>query len=130
MTPGAKFDVWIYNLARGDARKSISEGSNQFPVWTPDGKRLLVSGDTRRHPKCLLEVGGRQWNRGALDDRGREPGARFVVAGRTRPALHRRHGGRLDILAFKAHRLQEMEPFLGTVVRGRNPAVSPLMGAG
>jgi len=40
MTPGPKFDVWVHNLARGDATKLISEGSNQLPVWTPDGKRL------------------------------------------------------------------------------------------
>ncbi len=40
VTSGAKFDVWVHNLARGDATKLTSEGSNQFPIWTPDGKRL------------------------------------------------------------------------------------------
>ena len=40
MTSGARLDVWVYNPARGDATKLISEGSNQFPIWTPDGKRL------------------------------------------------------------------------------------------
>ena len=32
--------MWVHNLARGNATKLISEGSNQFPIWTPDGKRL------------------------------------------------------------------------------------------
>ena len=40
MTSGATYDVWVYNLARGNARKLISDGSNQFPIWTPDGKRV------------------------------------------------------------------------------------------
>jgi hypothetical protein len=40
MTRGPTYDVWVYNLARGNATKLISEGSNQFPIWTPDGKRL------------------------------------------------------------------------------------------
>jgi serine/threonine-protein kinase len=40
MTSGAAFDVWVHNLARGTATKLISEGSNQFPIWTPDGKML------------------------------------------------------------------------------------------
>ena len=40
MTPGPKFNVWVYNVTRGDAAKLISDGSDQFPVWTPDGKRL------------------------------------------------------------------------------------------
>ena len=38
--PGPKVEVWVYNLARGNATRLISEGSNQFPIWTPDGKRL------------------------------------------------------------------------------------------
>ena len=36
--------LWVYNLARGDATKLVSDGSNQFPVWTPDGKRLTYRG--------------------------------------------------------------------------------------
>jgi serine/threonine-protein kinase len=39
-TRGAKYDVLIYNFARGDITKVVSEGSNQFAIWTPDGKRL------------------------------------------------------------------------------------------
>ena len=36
--------MWVYNLARGDANKLVSDGSNQFPIWTPDGKRLTYRG--------------------------------------------------------------------------------------
>ena len=44
MTAGATYDVWVYNLARGNATRLVSEGSNQFPIWTPDGKRLTYRG--------------------------------------------------------------------------------------
>jgi serine/threonine-protein kinase len=40
MTAGARYDVWVYDLARGTVTRLASEGSNQFPIWTPDGKRL------------------------------------------------------------------------------------------
>jgi serine/threonine protein kinase/Tol biopolymer transport system component len=33
-------DLWIYDLERGNFAKLTSEGSSQFPVWTPDGKRI------------------------------------------------------------------------------------------
>jgi eukaryotic-like serine/threonine-protein kinase len=39
-TAGATYDVWVYDLARGNATRLVSEGSNQFPIWTPDGKRV------------------------------------------------------------------------------------------
>ena len=40
MTHGPRFEVWVHNIARGDASKLISDGSNQFPIWTRDGIRL------------------------------------------------------------------------------------------
>jgi serine/threonine-protein kinase len=40
MTAGAKFEVWVHDLARGHASPLIAGGSSQFPIWTPDGKRL------------------------------------------------------------------------------------------
>jgi eukaryotic-like serine/threonine-protein kinase len=40
MTPGATMDVWVHDFRRGNATRFISEVSNQFPIWTPDGKRL------------------------------------------------------------------------------------------
>lgn len=33
-------EVWVYNLARGNATRLLADGSNQWPIWTPDGKRL------------------------------------------------------------------------------------------
>ncbi|MDA2934797.1 protein kinase [Acidobacteria bacterium AH-259-D05] len=36
-------NIWIYEMARGIFTPINVEGSNQNPVWTPDGKRLTFS---------------------------------------------------------------------------------------
>jgi serine/threonine-protein kinase len=33
-------DIWVINLATGAQTKVTQEGTNCFPVWTPDGERL------------------------------------------------------------------------------------------
>jgi Tol biopolymer transport system component len=40
-THGAKDEVWFHDITRGISSKLASEnGSDQIPIWTPDGKRL------------------------------------------------------------------------------------------
>jgi len=37
-------DIWIYDLARGtSARLTFDSASDQAPLWTPDGKRVVFS---------------------------------------------------------------------------------------
>jgi len=36
-------DIWIYELERDTLRRITFEGINQFPVWSPDGKRVVYS---------------------------------------------------------------------------------------
>lgn len=44
--PGAEgCNIGIYEIVRGIFTPFTFEGSNQFPVWTPDGKRLTFSSD-------------------------------------------------------------------------------------
>jgi serine/threonine-protein kinase len=40
MRHGPRFEVWVHDISRGDATKLISDGSDQYPIWTRDGKRL------------------------------------------------------------------------------------------
>jgi Tol biopolymer transport system component len=35
--------IWVYDLGRGTNSPLTSEGRATFPIWTPDGKRLLFS---------------------------------------------------------------------------------------
>jgi serine/threonine protein kinase/Tol biopolymer transport system component len=38
-------EIWIYDIARGTLTRLTTEsGSNYFPIWTPDGKRITYLG--------------------------------------------------------------------------------------
>lgn len=38
---GMEYEIWIRDLERGTDTKMTSGGMAEFPVWTPDGKRLV-----------------------------------------------------------------------------------------
>ena len=40
-------DVWAYDMPQGPATRLSSQDDNEFPVWWPDGKRLLFAGGPR-----------------------------------------------------------------------------------
>jgi serine/threonine-protein kinase len=123
MTPGAKFDVWIYNLARGDATKLISEGSNQFPVWTPYGKRLsyrATRAGTRNVFWRLADGSGTE-ERLTTGGGNQAPGS-WSPGGQV--LLFTDVTGRLDILALRLTD-RKTEPFLGTRFLEGTPQFSP-----
>jgi eukaryotic-like serine/threonine-protein kinase len=39
-------DVWVYDLLRAAPTRLTFEGSNSWPVWSPDGRRVVFSADT------------------------------------------------------------------------------------
>jgi Tol biopolymer transport system component len=43
---GNKQDVWIYELLRGTLTRLTSRGSNFFPEWSSDGKKVTFGSDT------------------------------------------------------------------------------------
>jgi len=40
---GPQRNVYIYNTARGTGARLTSEGNNYYPIWTPDGRRVVFS---------------------------------------------------------------------------------------
>ncbi|MDA2928116.1 protein kinase, partial [Acidobacteria bacterium AH-259-G07] len=36
-------DIWVYELARDTLTRLTFEGSNEFPIWTPDGQRVAFT---------------------------------------------------------------------------------------
>ena len=38
-----KDDIWIHDIERGSARRFTVDGTNNNPVWTPDGSRLVFA---------------------------------------------------------------------------------------
>ncbi len=45
-----KPDIWIMDAATGALRRLTTEGANRFPMWSPDGKRVLFASDRHRKP--------------------------------------------------------------------------------
>jgi Tol biopolymer transport system component len=39
-------DVWVYDVVRGAPTRLTDSGSNGWPIWSPDGKRLAFSATT------------------------------------------------------------------------------------
>jgi eukaryotic-like serine/threonine-protein kinase len=39
-------DVWVYDVLRGAPTRLTFSGANQFPIWSPDGKRLVYASNT------------------------------------------------------------------------------------
>ena len=38
-------DIWTYDITSGALTRLTFEGENQFPVWSPDGRTVLVQSD-------------------------------------------------------------------------------------
>ena len=47
-------DVWVYDLLRAAPTRLTFEGNNSSPVWSPDGKRVVFSGDTQGTPNLYV----------------------------------------------------------------------------
>jgi serine/threonine protein kinase/Tol biopolymer transport system component len=47
-TPGGDSDVWTYDVQRGALARVPLEGSQGYPIWTPDGSRLAFSSSVGR----------------------------------------------------------------------------------
>jgi len=49
-----KNDIWIYDLTRGTLSRLTVEGSNAYPIWTRDGKRITYVSSQQGHPPNLF----------------------------------------------------------------------------
>ncbi len=43
-TMGREWRVWVYDLSTGANSQLITQGWAEYPIWTPDGKRILFAG--------------------------------------------------------------------------------------
>ena len=50
-------DVWAYDMPQGPAARLSSQGDNEFPLWTPDGQRLVFASGPRGN-LTIMSVSG------------------------------------------------------------------------
>jgi len=43
-------DIWLVDLSRGNPTRLTFGGSNDYPIWTPDGRTVVYGGDTGNKP--------------------------------------------------------------------------------
>src|SRR5262249_28468675 len=46
LTQAVGMHVWVEDLVRGTTTRVTFDGNNQYPVWTPDGQRLIYQSST------------------------------------------------------------------------------------
>lgn len=56
VTMGRDLRAWIYDLHRGTATQLTNEGKIDFPVWTPDGKRVAFKWWTSGEPNIYWQA--------------------------------------------------------------------------
>src|SRR5262249_34966852 len=40
---GATTEIWVFDLARGTSTRVTTGGADQWPIWTPDGRRVVYT---------------------------------------------------------------------------------------
>ena len=84
-------DLWVWDLGRTTLTRAHVRPwhSITYPVWTPDGRRLIFSSERAGAPESLLAGGGRH-RRGRAADRESQPAECNGRVARRPPAdLHR-----------------------------------------
>jgi Tol biopolymer transport system component len=83
----AKADLWLFDLSRGSAatRLTLGAGIAEFPVWSPDGKRIVFSFGKSQLRQRLASGDGeekellRSNSAGQLQPTGWSPDGRFLL---------------------------------------------------
>ena len=124
-TFGKEWSVWVYDLNRGTASRLTGEGWVQYPIWTPDGKRL-VFGWCASGPQNLYwqhADGSSPMERLTTSENWQCPGS-FTPDGSTLAFVedHPETGEDILLLDMKSRR---MTPFLNSKANERYPEFSP-----
>ena len=81
-------DVWLLELGRGVLSRFTSDAADDmFPIWSPDGTRIVFSSNRKGHVRSLPEASCRRRKGGtAAGDRTGQI-ANGLVAGRALPPV-------------------------------------------
>ena len=116
ISDGKQRDIWVYEWARDTLTQLTFDPARiEFPVWTPDGRRIVFASD-RAKPGVINLYWVNADGTGdvtRLTDSSRNPGRLFVASKRQVPGVHAKRGAtQLDLMIL---------PMEGDAARGWTP---------
>ncbi|MGA2363354.1 MAG: protein kinase [Candidatus Aminicenantales bacterium] len=117
--------VWVYDLGTGTNYKLTGEGRSSFPIWTPDGKRLLFPWRKSLESNLFWQPydGSSPMERLATNESGKSPGS-WSADGKTLAFVefHLDTGTDIGMLDVGSGRVT---PFLNSQFNEMHPEFSP-----
>jgi Tol biopolymer transport system component len=120
-------DIWIYELMRDTLTRLTFEGNNNFPVWTPDGRRVAY-GSTRAGARSIFwtpaDSSGAEERVTTVGGLNQAPQS-FSPDGRTLVYHEVGPTAGFDIWMLPVQGERKPQPFLQTRSNERTPRLSP-----
>ena len=124
-------DIWVYDFTAGTMTRATYTSVNQFPVWTPDGRRIAISSSQRVFSPVLYWVapdGGQPADRLSRDDNVQFPGSwtpdgRRLAYAQLGPASST--GWDWDIRILDLDQDRASGPLVATPFKDDTPMISP-----
>ena len=127
-TRGKEWRLWVYDINRGTGSRLTDDGWAQFPIWTPDGKRLVFSCTTdfkSGYPNLYSQPvdGSSPMERLTTSKDWQDPGS-FTPDGSilTFVSFSLENGFKIFLLDMKSH---QVTPFLNSKAQELFPEFSP-----
>jgi serine/threonine-protein kinase len=117
--------VWVYDLSRDTNSSLTSEGTVGFPIWAPDGSRLVFAWMEYGVPNLFWQLfdGSSQMERLTTSEYQQFPGS-WSSDGKTVAVVERHQDTGPDIAVLEV-RSGRMTPFLNSQFNERYPDFSP-----
>lgn len=122
----SNFHVWVFDLERGTGQPLTTEKTNIFPLWTPDGRRVVFS-STQAGQMDLFwaPADGRTPAEPLLIREGEQFASSWSPDGGLLAFYERDPATRMDIWLLRMDDGPEAQPFLQTPANEVDPAFSP-----
>ncbi|MGE5362031.1 MAG: protein kinase domain-containing protein [Bacteroidales bacterium] len=121
-------DIWTYDLSRGTLSRMTVEGSNAYPIWTRDGRRITYVSSGQGHPPNVFWVpaDGSGLAERLLTSPNRQITETWAPDGRTLLFVELRPSPRSwDILTVSLDGPRQSRAFLETPFVDSTPQISP-----
>jgi dipeptidyl aminopeptidase/acylaminoacyl peptidase len=125
VTAGKEWRTWIHDLNRGTAMQLTNEGKTDYPVWTPDGKRVAFKWWSSGDPSIYWQpVDGSSAKERLTTSKFYQVPSSFSPDGSTLAFVehHQETGWDIHLLDLKSHRVT---PLLNSKAEEAYPEFSP-----